>query len=148
MALLPGFSCGPAAVTEPEGAPADQNGDVEVEPMRNGAGHISETESSDSGANPGDKDHSTGASQDLEGWRYTLPAMRLSLTALFVTRICFPAPQILLGGADLGEANGKRQYDRDFLLGFQFMPACIQKPEGLPPITDVVLDKVSSLFVT
>lgn len=24
------------------------------------------------------------------------------------------------------------------------MPACIQKPEGLPPISDVVLDKVSS----
>lgn len=44
------------------------------------------------------------------------------------------------------ESNGKRQYGRDFLLGFQFMPACIQKPEGLPPITDVVLDKVSSLF--
>jgi len=22
------------------------------------------------------------------------------------------------------------------------MPACIQKPEGLPPISDVVLDKV------
>lgn len=25
------------------------------------------------------------------------------------------------------------------------MPACIQKPEGLPPITDVVLDKVGAL---
>lgn len=46
------------------------------------------------------------------------------------------------------ESNGKRQYDRDFLLGFQFMPACIQKPEGLPPITDVVLDKVGSQAVT
>uniref|UniRef100_A0A673CHS3 Eukaryotic translation initiation factor 4 gamma, 3a n=1 Tax=Sphaeramia orbicularis TaxID=375764 RepID=A0A673CHS3_9TELE len=39
--------------------------------------------------------------------------------------------------------SGKRQYDRDFLLGFQFMPACIQKPEGLPPISDVVLDKIN-----
>ena len=39
--------------------------------------------------------------------------------------------------------NGKRQYNRDYLLRFQFMPACIQKPEGLPPISDVVLDKVS-----
>uniref|UniRef100_A0A4W6DCM2 Eukaryotic translation initiation factor 4 gamma 3 n=1 Tax=Lates calcarifer TaxID=8187 RepID=A0A4W6DCM2_LATCA len=39
--------------------------------------------------------------------------------------------------------HGKRQYDRDFLLGFQFMPACIQKPEGLPPISDVVLDKMN-----
>uniref|UniRef100_A0A667XYB2 Eukaryotic translation initiation factor 4 gamma 3 n=1 Tax=Myripristis murdjan TaxID=586833 RepID=A0A667XYB2_9TELE len=44
---------------------------------------------------------------------------------------------------DLAEPNGKRQYDRDFLLGFQFMPACIQKPEGLPPISDVVLDKIN-----
>uniref|UniRef100_A0A8D3DIT2 Eukaryotic translation initiation factor 4 gamma 3 n=1 Tax=Scophthalmus maximus TaxID=52904 RepID=A0A8D3DIT2_SCOMX len=44
---------------------------------------------------------------------------------------------------DLTEPGGKRQYDRDFLLGFQFMPACIQKPEGLPPISDVVLDKIN-----
>lgn len=44
---------------------------------------------------------------------------------------------------DLAEPSGKRQYDRDFLLGFQFMPACVQKPDGLPPISDVVLDKVS-----
>uniref|UniRef100_A0A673GD08 Eukaryotic translation initiation factor 4 gamma 3-like n=1 Tax=Sinocyclocheilus rhinocerous TaxID=307959 RepID=A0A673GD08_9TELE len=35
------------------------------------------------------------------------------------------------------------QYDRDFLLGFQFMPACVQKPEGLPQISDVVLDKIN-----
>uniref|UniRef100_A0A8C2ENV0 Eukaryotic translation initiation factor 4 gamma, 3b n=1 Tax=Cyprinus carpio TaxID=7962 RepID=A0A8C2ENV0_CYPCA len=41
------------------------------------------------------------------------------------------------------EKNGKKQYDRDFLLGFQFMPACVQKPEGLPPISDVVLDKIN-----
>ncbi|GAA6107308.1 eukaryotic translation initiation factor 4 gamma 3 isoform X7 [Tachysurus ichikawai] len=39
--------------------------------------------------------------------------------------------------------NGKRLYNRDFLLGFQFMPACVQKPEGLPPISDVVLDKIN-----
>uniref|UniRef100_A0AAY4EAD8 Eukaryotic translation initiation factor 4 gamma, 3a n=1 Tax=Denticeps clupeoides TaxID=299321 RepID=A0AAY4EAD8_9TELE len=39
--------------------------------------------------------------------------------------------------------SGKRQYDRDFLLGFQFMPACVQKPEGLPQISDVVLDKMN-----
>ncbi|XP_034170013.2 eukaryotic translation initiation factor 4 gamma 3 isoform X3 [Pangasianodon hypophthalmus] len=43
----------------------------------------------------------------------------------------------------LTQPNGKRQYDRDFLLGFQFMPACVQKPEGLPQITDVVLDKIN-----
>lgn len=44
------------------------------------------------------------------------------------------------------QSNGKRQYDRDFLLGFQFMPACVQKPEGLPQISDVVLDKVGFFF--
>lgn len=44
----------------------------------------------------------------------------------------------------LVQPSGKRQYDRDFLLGFQFMAACVQKPEGLPQITDVVLDKVSA----
>lgn len=53
----------------------------------------------------------------------------------------------MLGGPDLAESSGKRQYDRDFLLGFQFMPACVQKPEGLPPISDVVLDKVSEPFM-
>uniref|UniRef100_A0A8C1G3I3 Eukaryotic translation initiation factor 4 gamma, 3b n=1 Tax=Cyprinus carpio TaxID=7962 RepID=A0A8C1G3I3_CYPCA len=45
--------------------------------------------------------------------------------------------------AEPAEKNGKKQYDRDFLLGFQFMPACVQKPEGLPPISDVVLDKIN-----
>lgn len=53
---------------------------------------------------------------------------------LFVSPLCV---------ADLSESGAKRQYDRDFLLGFQFMPACTQKPEGLPPISDVVLDKVN-----
>uniref|UniRef100_A0A3Q3RLJ0 Eukaryotic translation initiation factor 4 gamma, 3a n=1 Tax=Mastacembelus armatus TaxID=205130 RepID=A0A3Q3RLJ0_9TELE len=50
---------------------------------------------------------------------------------------------LIIPGLDLAEPGGKRQYDRDFLLGFQFMPACIQKPEGLPPISDVVLDKMN-----
>ncbi|XP_050178636.1 eukaryotic translation initiation factor 4 gamma 3 isoform X2 [Myiozetetes cayanensis] len=40
------------------------------------------------------------------------------------------------------DPEGKKQYDREFLLDIQFMPACIQRPEGLPPISDVVLDKV------
>ncbi|KAJ3602527.1 hypothetical protein NHX12_030280, partial [Muraenolepis orangiensis] len=87
-------------------APPEENG--ETEPMRNGAGHASETESSDSGSGPGDKE-SSGA-PDVE---------------------------------DLALANGKRQYKREFLLGFQFKPACVQKPEGLPPISDVVLDKIN-----
>ncbi|KAK7912533.1 hypothetical protein WMY93_012744 [Mugilogobius chulae] len=97
---------------DPEGksAGSEENGDAEIEPMRNGAGHISETESSDSGVMPGEKENSTETPLDIE---------------------------------DLAESTGKRQYDRDFLLGFQFMPACIQKPEGLPPISDVVLDKMN-----
>ncbi|XP_044885566.1 eukaryotic translation initiation factor 4 gamma 1 isoform X3 [Mauremys mutica] len=37
----------------------------------------------------------------------------------------------------------KKQYDREFLLGFQFIFASMQKPEGLPQISDVVLDKVN-----
>ncbi|XP_077167495.1 eukaryotic translation initiation factor 4 gamma 3 isoform X4 [Paroedura picta] len=41
------------------------------------------------------------------------------------------------------DTEGKKQYGREFLLDFQFMPACIQKPEGLPPISDVVLDKIN-----
>ncbi|CAL8336792.1 unnamed protein product [Lota lota] len=89
-------------------APPEENGEAEPEPMRNGAGHASETESSDSGSAPGDKE-SSGA-PDME---------------------------------DLAETNGKRQYNREYLLRFQFMPACIQKPEGLPPISDVVLDKIN-----
>lgn len=36
----------------------------------------------------------------------------------------------------------KKRYDRDFLLGFQFISAAMSKPEGLPQISDVVLDKV------
>uniref|UniRef100_A0A4W6DB99 Eukaryotic translation initiation factor 4 gamma 3 n=1 Tax=Lates calcarifer TaxID=8187 RepID=A0A4W6DB99_LATCA len=101
----------PASSPEADRKPAapEENGEAEMEPMRNGAGHTSETESSDSGAAPGDKENSTGCVKLLY----------------------------------LAEPSGKRQYDRDFLLGFQFMPACIQKPEGLPPISDVVLDKMN-----
>lgn len=36
----------------------------------------------------------------------------------------------------------KKKYDREFLLGFQFISASMNKPEGLPAISDVVLDKV------
>lgn len=113
-ALTTSSSTAPAPASSPEvdgkpGVVPEENGEADMEPMRNGAGHTSETESSDSGATPGEKENSTGAPQDIE---------------------------------DLAESSGKRQYDRDFLLGFQFMPACVQKPEGLPPISDVVLDKI------
>ncbi|XP_077412357.1 eukaryotic translation initiation factor 4 gamma 1a isoform X2 [Vanacampus margaritifer] len=37
----------------------------------------------------------------------------------------------------------KKCYDRKFLLGFQFISASMNKPEGLPVINDVVLDKVN-----
>ncbi|KAM9844721.1 eukaryotic translation initiation factor 4 gamma 1a [Aulostomus maculatus] len=37
----------------------------------------------------------------------------------------------------------KKRYDREFLLGFQFSSASMHKPEGLPVISDVVLDKVN-----
>ncbi|XP_051967504.1 eukaryotic translation initiation factor 4 gamma 3-like [Xyrauchen texanus] len=54
--------------------------------------------------------------------------------------MCSPTPLMQEG---LVQSNGKKQYDRDFLLSFQFMPACVQKPEGLPQISDVVLDKMN-----
>ncbi|XP_033492671.2 eukaryotic translation initiation factor 4 gamma 1a isoform X3 [Epinephelus lanceolatus] len=37
----------------------------------------------------------------------------------------------------------KKRYDREFLLGFQFISASMHKPEGLPTISDVVLDKAN-----
>ncbi|XP_066547258.1 eukaryotic translation initiation factor 4 gamma 3 isoform X2 [Amia ocellicauda] len=89
----------------------EENGEREPEPVRNGAEHASETESSDSGVTAADKEGSAG-----------------------------PAP-FLLREAEPMDTESKKQYDREFLLGFQFMPACVQKPEGLPPISDVVLDK-------
>uniref|UniRef100_A0A4W5L9W6 Eukaryotic translation initiation factor 4 gamma 3 n=1 Tax=Hucho hucho TaxID=62062 RepID=A0A4W5L9W6_9TELE len=108
-------SAAPSALEAEERPPApEENG--EAEPMRNGAGHTSETESSDSGATPGDNEGSTGQG-------------------------CFPHLSLVVS-SDL-ETNGKRQYKRDFLLGFQFMAACTQKPDGLPQISDVVLDKIN-----
>ncbi|XP_030599863.1 eukaryotic translation initiation factor 4 gamma 1 [Archocentrus centrarchus] len=37
----------------------------------------------------------------------------------------------------------KKKYDREFLLGFQFISASMNKPLGLPAISDVVLDKAN-----
>lgn len=39
--------------------------------------------------------------------------------------------------------EAKKRYDREFLLGFQFSSASMNKPEGLPLISDVVLDKAN-----
>lgn len=59
-------SAAPPAMEAEEKPPApEENGEAELEPMRNGAGHTSETESSDSGATPGDKEASTEAPPDL-----------------------------------------------------------------------------------
>ncbi|XP_069335561.1 eukaryotic translation initiation factor 4 gamma 3 isoform X13 [Eulemur rufifrons] len=104
----------------PERDPSDVNkvktveeNGEEAEPIRNGAESVSEGEGID--ANSG--------STDSSGDGVTFP---------FKPESWKPA-----------DTEGKKQYDREFLLDFQFMPACIQKPEGLPPISDVVLDKIN-----
>lgn len=43
--------------------------------------------------------------------------------------------------------EGKRQYDREFLLMLQSIPESCQRPQNLPEIPDIILDKVNSLFV-
>ncbi|XP_063001331.1 eukaryotic translation initiation factor 4 gamma 3 isoform X4 [Elgaria multicarinata webbii] len=91
----------------------EENGEQEGEPIRNGAETVSEGEGGDG---PLGCTESPG-----EG----------------------PAGQQKPEPWKPADSEGKRQYDRDFLLDFQFMPACIQKPEGLPPISDVVLDKIN-----
>ncbi|NXJ71481.1 IF4G3 factor, partial [Rostratula benghalensis] len=93
--------------------PVEENGEQEAEPVRNGAESVSEGEGTD--ANSG----FTESSSEGPGYQYK-PEQWKPL-----------------------DPEGKKQYDREFLLDFQFMPACIQKPEGLPPISDVVLDKVN-----
>ncbi|XP_068935569.1 eukaryotic translation initiation factor 4 gamma 3 isoform X4 [Petaurus breviceps papuanus] len=91
----------------------EENGEQDGEPMRNGAESTSEGEGGD--ANSGSPDSSGDG-------------------------VAFPLKPEPWKPAD---TEGKKQYDREFLLDFQFMPACIQKPEGLPPISDVVLDKIN-----
>ena len=77
------FTSSPAPASSPEAdgklSAPEENGEAEMEPMRNGAGHTSETESSDSGATPGDKENSTGAPQDMEGkdGPYSLDSLKL-----------------------------------------------------------------------
>ncbi|KFQ12702.1 Eukaryotic translation initiation factor 4 gamma 3, partial [Leptosomus discolor] len=92
--------------------PVEENGEQEAEPVRNGAESVSEGEGTD--ANSG----FTESSSEGPVYQYK-PEQWKPL-----------------------DPEGKKQYDREFLLDFQFMPACIQKPEGLPPISDVVLDKL------
>ncbi|XP_074507392.1 eukaryotic translation initiation factor 4 gamma 1-like isoform X2 [Sebastes fasciatus] len=41
------------------------------------------------------------------------------------------------------DPEDKKWYDREFLLGLQFISASMNKPDGLPTISDVVLDKLN-----
>lgn len=82
---------------------------------------------------------------NFPGWCSSLFPLDLPEPRLGEQRVCF----LWLSGTSLPieqwkplDPERKKQYDREFLLDIQFMPACIQKPEGLPPISDVVLDKV------
>uniref|UniRef100_A0A8C3NJZ5 Uncharacterized protein n=1 Tax=Geospiza parvula TaxID=87175 RepID=A0A8C3NJZ5_GEOPR len=90
----------------------EENGEQEAEPVRNGAESVSEGEGTDGASG------CTESSGEGPVYQYK-PEQWKPL-----------------------DPEGKKQYDREFLLDIQFMPACIQKPEGLPPISDVVLDKV------
>ncbi|NXA09935.1 IF4G3 factor, partial [Sapayoa aenigma] len=99
--------------SEPKPAkPVEENGEQEAEPVRNGAESVSEGEGTD--ANSG------CAESPGEGPVYQYKPEQWKPL----------------------DPEGKKRYDREFLLDMQFMPACIQKPEGLPPISDVVLDKM------
>ncbi|XP_030145282.4 eukaryotic translation initiation factor 4 gamma 3 isoform X13 [Taeniopygia guttata] len=90
----------------------EENGEQEAEPVRNGAESVSEGEGTDA---------ASGCTESSgEGPVYQFKPEQWKPL----------------------DPEGKKQYDREFLLDIQFMPACIQKPEGLPPISDVVLDKV------
>ncbi|XP_064253123.1 eukaryotic translation initiation factor 4 gamma 3 isoform X19 [Passer domesticus] len=90
----------------------EENGEQEAEPVRNGAESVSEGEGTDG---------TSGCTESSgEGPLYQYKPEQWKPL----------------------DPEGKKQYDREFLLDIQFMPACIQKPEGLPPISDVVLDKV------
>ncbi|NWV01677.1 IF4G3 factor, partial [Upupa epops] len=93
--------------------PVEENGDQNVEPVRNGAESILEGE--------GTSANSGCAESSSEGPAYQYKPEQWKPLDL----------------------EGKKRYDREFLLDFQFLPACIQKPEGLPPISEVVLDKVN-----
>ena len=43
--------------------------------------------------------------------------------------------------------EGKRLYDRDFLLSIQYSSESTQKPAGLPDLPDIILDKVGYFSV-
>jgi hypothetical protein len=43
--------------------------------------------------------------------------------------------------------DGKKKYDRDFLMQLQYDPQSLKKPEDLPKL-EVVIDKVSKVDAT
>ncbi|CAJ0965473.1 unnamed protein product [Ranitomeya imitator] len=102
--------------------PPEENGDPE--PLRNGEDIVSEGEGMEPATPEETYPYKSGPGAADPSPQDTSPDV--------------PSPP-----ASIVPSEGKRQYDRDFLLGFQFMPACVQKPEGLPPISDVVLDKIN-----
>ncbi|XP_030077927.1 eukaryotic translation initiation factor 4 gamma 3 isoform X6 [Microcaecilia unicolor] len=113
----------------------EENGEQEVEPVHNGTENLFENEGAD--ANSG----STEGSEDGLIYQYK-PGGNSNEQLQGASHELQPTP-VLIEQWKPQDHEGKKQYDRDFLLGFQFMPACIQKPEGLPPISDVVLDKIN-----
>ncbi|XP_018606133.2 eukaryotic translation initiation factor 4 gamma 3 isoform X3 [Scleropages formosus] len=145
----------------------EENGERDAEPLGNGAEHASETESNDSGVTSGDRDHTAGStdlfpedSAEMDGKSDFAPALSESVEIddkgqISRDVVLNPVEPLEVDDkrqfdsdfaptpSEPVEIDGKRQYDREFLLGFQFMPACVKKPEGLPPISDVVLDKIN-----
>lgn len=87
--------------------------------------------------------HSFGCHPVLTFWAVSCVSLRRCWKRLGPTVSAYGA---LLESWKPVDTEGKKQYDREFLLDFQYMPPCIQKPEGLPPISDVVLDKVSRIL--
>ncbi|XP_027021188.2 eukaryotic translation initiation factor 4 gamma 3 isoform X3 [Tachysurus fulvidraco] len=95
----------------------EENGETETEPLKNGDLHMLETELMNNTVTPEEEE------EEEQEKASTGPLLAIE--------------EVLM------QPYGKIQYAREFLLGFQFMPACVQKPEGLPQISDVVLDKIN-----
>nr|XP_033777586.1 eukaryotic translation initiation factor 4 gamma 3 isoform X2 [Geotrypetes seraphini] len=113
----------------------EENEEQEAEPVHNGTENLFEGEGAD--ANSG----STEGSEDGLTFQYK-PGGNSNEQPPGASHELQPSP-VLIDQWKPQDHEGKKQYDREFLLGFQFMPACVQKPEGLPPISDVVLDKIN-----
>jgi len=43
--------------------------------------------------------------------------------------------------------EGKKQYDRNFMLQLRFEPSSVTRPANLPSLPDIILNEVSSLSV-